>query len=500
MVENRPGHEDTQQHGEDRREPPAADGAGAVRPGQGADAHPENAADVNVDAAIDSPPPLAAEPDPEEVRDTSAAELTEVSETSEADAPPRRAETEDAPPPEPEIATADSGTRFGSDSRDADEPAPRPSVAEPRRPGIAATMLPPVLAVAIAAAAVIGAGKAGLLPDYFTTGVSAPQGDAAAFDALKARVAELEARPAAGAAPVADATTIDALAARLASLEARPAPTGAESAATPSVAADPALAGKVEALEKTVASLRDDLADLRSRSEQLATAVKDARATSATDTPASDRPAADSAAALAAINARLADLEQAAKPATDAAPPAPPPAAADAPLRRLVTATMLDLTVRQGAPYAPILKAAQPLATEPAALQPLEPFAATGVPSAAALGRELVALLPKLLPGSDPANTTNFIDRFQANAERLIRIQRSDATPGVDRTAIVGRLTAAAQRGDLAEARRELKALAPADRAPVQSWIDRSEARDQALAASQSFATAALAALPKPSP
>jgi hypothetical protein len=65
---------------------------------------------------------------------------------------------------------------------------------------------------------------------------------------------------------------------------------------------------------------------------------------------------------------------------------------------------------------------------------------------------------------------------------------------------MVGRLTAAAQRGDLAEARRELKALAPADRAPVQSWIDKSEARDQALDASQSFATAALAALPKPTP
>ncbi|WP_322515043.1 hypothetical protein SR870_18810 [Rhodopseudomonas palustris] len=498
MVENRPGHEDTQ-HGEDRREPLAPDGAGDVLPGQDADAHPENATEVDVDAAIESPPQHPVEPAAEEFRDAPAAEVTEVSETAEADAPSRRAETDDAP--EPEIATADSETRFAAAARDAEEPAAR-SAAEPRRPGIAATMLPPVLAVAIAAAAVIGAGKAGLLPDYFTTGASAPQGDAAALDALKARVAELEARPGAGAAPVADATTFDALAARLASLEARPVSTGAETAAPPAAAADPALTGKVEALEKTVASLRDDLTDLRSRSEQLARAVKDAKATSSTETPASDTPAADSAAALAAINARLTELEQASKAATAATPQPPQSSAAseDAPLRRLVTATMLDLTVRQGAPYAPILKAAQPLATEPAALQPLEPFAATGVPSAAALGRELIALLPKLLPGDDPANTTNFIDRFQANAERLIRIQRSDATPGVDRTAIVGRLTAAAQRGDLAEARRELKALAPADRAPVQSWIERSEARDQALAASQSFATAALAALPKPSP
>ncbi|MFC0240559.1 COG4223 family protein [Rhodopseudomonas telluris] len=376
-------------------------------------------------------------------------------------------------------------------------------------------ILPPVLAVAIAAIVVVGAAKTGLLPEFLSSSnMTAPQGDAAALDALKARIADLESRSAAGAKPaaVADATALDALAARIASLEARPAPAAADSTAAATPASDAALSGKVEALEKTVATLRDDLTALRSQSDQLAGALKDLKADSsaatpgASETPASsdgaaaEKPSADSAAALAAINARLTELEQATKAATETAPKAPPPAAAanDLPLRRLVTATMLDLTVKQGSPYASILKAAQPLA-EPAALKPLEPFADTGVPGSAALGRELIALLPKLL--SDEGTTgSNFIDRFQANAERLVRIQRSDAAPGIDRTAIVGRLTAAAQRGDLAEARRELKALAPADRAPVQSWIDKTEARDQALAASQSFATAALAALSKPSP
>jgi len=457
MVENRPGHEDTQ-HKEDHQAQPA--------PGGVPDANPE---------PTDTPAELvshrAVEPAQEEVLDT------------EPPAPRHPAEIDVEPLPDPASATPE--TRFAAASPAADEPLPRPAAAEPRKPGIAAMMLPPVLAVAIAAAVVVGAAKTGLLPEFLSsTSVSAPQGDAAALDALKARIA---------------------------SLEARPAQTGSDSAAPSGAMPDPALAGKVEELEKAVATLRDELATLRSQSEQLAGTVKDIKPAgsepAAADTAATastekaDRPTADSAAVLAAINARLTELEHAAKAATEAAPQTslPPAAADDAPLRRLVAATMLDLTVKQGAPFAPILKAAQPLAPEPAALKPLEPFAATGVPSAAALGRELIALLPKLLSADDPANTTNFIDRFQANAERLVRIQRSDATAGIDRSAIVGRLTAAAQRGDLAEARRELKALAPADRAPVQSWIDRSEARDQALAASQSFATAALAAL-KPSP
>lgn len=460
MVENRPGHEDAQQETERNR-------------------HESDAVqDMRQTEGSDSAEPTA--PEPAELHGEAAEQEPTIVAEPQLETPIERPET-----------------RFADD--------PRPA-AEPQRPSLAAMMLPPVLAVAIAAAVVVGAAKTGLLPQFLSsTSVSAPENDAA-IDALKARIAELEARPAA-AKPVADATALDALAARIASLEARPA-AAADSATATATAGDAALTGKVEALEKSVATLRDDLAALRGQSDQLAATIKDLKAapsagdgSAPSENAAAEKPSADSAAALAAITTRLGELEQAAKAATEAAPKAPSRTTAtdDVPLRRLVTATMLDLTVKQGAPYAAVLKAAQPLA-DPATLKPLEAFADTGVPSATALGRELIALLPKLLSADDAASGSNFIDRFQANAERLVRIQRSDAAPGPDRTAIIGRLTAAAQRGDLAEARRELKALAPAERAPVQSWIDKSEARDQALAASQSFAAAALAALSKPSP
>ena len=48
------------------------------------------------------------------------------------------------------------------------------------------------------------------------------------------------------------------------------------------------------------------------------------------------------------------------------------------------------------------------------------------------------------------------------------------------------------------EARRELNTLPPADRAAAQSWIDKTDARDAALAASRQFAADAMSALAKP--
>jgi hypothetical protein len=121
------------------------------------------------------------------------------------------------------------------------------------------------------------------------------------------------------------------------------------------------------------------------------------------------------------------------------------------------------------------------------------------VPSAATLSRELLTLVPKLSPPAPADSTTGsgIVDRLQAGAAKLVRIERTDAV-GNDRGAIVARVTAAALRNEMVEARRELKTLAPADRTVAQAWIEKSEARDAALAASRQFAAEAMAALAKP--
>ena len=173
----------------------------------------------------------------------------------------------------------------------------------------------------------------------------------------------------------------------------------------------------------------------------------------------------------------------------------------DGPLRRVVAASVLDVSVRQGDPYVAALAAAKSLAADADALKPLDGFAASGVPSAATLSRELLTLIPKLSPPAPQNSTTGagIVDRLQAGAARLVRIERID-TVGNDPGAVIARVTAAALRNDSAEARRELNTLAPADRAAAQPWIDKADARDAALAASRQFAAEAMTALTKPAP
>jgi hypothetical protein len=274
--------------------------------------------------------------------------------------------------------------------------------------------------------------------------------------------------PATPAAPQVNAA-VDALTARVADLESK---TGKPPASVP----DPAAAARMEALEKSLASLRGELSGLRTQSEKLAATINEAKSA-----PRESAPPVD----FSAINERIAGLERATP-------------ADDVPLRRVVAASLLDGSVRQGEPYAAALAAAKSLAENADALKPLEGFAASGVPSAAVLSRELLTLVPKLSPAQENATSgSGIVDRLQAGAAKLVRIERTDGV-GNDRGAVVARVTAAALRNDVPEARRELNTLAPADRAAAQAWLEKADARAAALGASRQFATEAMAALAKP--
>jgi len=287
--------------------------------------------------------------------------------------------------------------------------------------------------------------------------------------------------------PQADTSAVDALTSRVDALEAR-------AARPPAAAPDPTLATRIEAVEKSLGTLRGELASARAQSEKLAADLKDIKSAPNQSASAPD---------LGAINDRLTQLERADRTQSAAIAQAAAKPADDPPLRRIVAAALLDVLVRTGDPYPAALTAAKSLAPDPAALKPLDPFAASGVPSVAALSRELLTLVPKLSPPApepEPATTgTGLADRLEAGAVKLFRIERIDAV-GTGRGAIVARVTAAALHNDIAEARRELNTLAPADRAAAQAWLDKSDARDAALAASRQFAANAMAALAKPAP
>ena len=285
--------------------------------------------------------------------------------------------------------------------------------------------------------------------------------------------------PPAPAAPAVGAAAVDDLAARGANVESK---TSKPAAPSP----DPAAAARLDAQEKSLAALRAELAGLRAQTDKLASAVNDTQSA----------PRESAAADLSAINERIAGLERAARAQSAEIAQGSARPADDVPLRRVVAAALLDVTVRTGEPFAPALAAAKSLAPNPDALKPLDGFAATGVPNPFNLSRELLALVPKLSPPAPEGGTTGsgLVERLQAGAAKLVRIERTDAV-GNDRGAIVARVTAAALRNDFNEARRELKTLEPADRTAAQAWIDKADARDAALAASRQFAAEALTAL-----
>jgi hypothetical protein len=284
------------------------------------------------------------------------------------------------------------------------------------------------------------------------------------------------------APPEINASAIDDISARLTVVEAK--------AGKPVV--DPALSARADTLDKSVASLRSELANLRARDDKLAAAVDELKA--------APRDAAGNV-DLSGINERIARLEQASRAQAAAIAQvgekiAESKPADDLPLRRVVAASLLDVAVRHGDPYQSALAAAKALVADPDTLKPLDTFAATGVPSPPMLGREFLSLVPKFSPAETPESGAGLINRLQAGAAKLVRIERTDAV-GNDRGAVVARATAAALRNDVVEARRELSSLSEADRAPAQAWLNKVEARDAALAASRQFADQAMAALAK---
>jgi hypothetical protein len=299
---------------------------------------------------------------------------------------------------------------------------------------------------------------------------------------LETRLRELASRP--PAAP--DTRPTDELSARVNRLE--------------RATASNADAGNA-ASDETIKSLQAGAADLARRVNDNATAIREARGQADAALKAADAArAAGERNDVEALNNRLAALERASKTlAEDVAKSIA--AAGDRPLRAAVAAQALQAAVERGAPFAAELTATKAVLGNSQAVAALEPFAASGLPPTDKLARELADITLAMLKARPaPPPSGGFLDRLQANAEKLVRVRRIDEAPGDDPGAVFGRAQAKAARGDLAGAAAELKAL-PADvRAPADEWIKKVEARRGALEASHRVVADALGALGKISP
>ena len=308
---------------------------------------------------------------------------------------------------------------------------------------------------------------------------------------LDSQVREIGARPPpAAVAPKA----LDEIAARVGKLEQAPAaPRGG----------DPALANRLGALEAAGKTAADGLANLNRRADETAAALRETREQVEATTKlmpdltrqASSQAADITRADLEPLAQRLAAIEAATAALKDAVSRTTEP---ERTTRLAILAFALDTAVTRGTPYAAELAALRAAGTDAKVLDPLQPFAQSGVPSTAALARELAALAGKL-PGTtgatSPAQSGGFIDRLQANAERLVRVRPVNDAQGDEPAAIVARMQAKTSQGDVAGAIADAQKLRADARAVVDEWSKKAAARQAALAAAQKLSADSLAAL-----
>ncbi len=343
---------------------------------------------------------------------------------------------------------------------------------------------------AIAMAAIVaGLWIAGVLPPYRAAlSPGATASDNAAIDAISARLNDIQGELRAEQAKSAQA----------------------KSAQAKSPQPDPAIGARIAATDAETKSLGDLLAALNRRLDDIAAASQSAVA-KADAAQAATAEAAKSASAAQAANqtniqrsdldalaSRIAALENAVKALSENA--ARPAAGADDQAARLtIAAQALRDAVQREAPYRAELAAVQSLGVTANAVAPLEPFAATGIPGAAALAQDLAALTPDLRHASEPSSSaTGFLGRLEANAQHLVRITPVDAPAGNEPSAVMARIEADAAHADIAAALTDIAALPEAAKPLAAGWAGKANARQAAIAASRQIAADALAGLSKP--
>jgi len=268
---------------------------------------------------------------------------------------------------------------------------------------------------------------------------------------------------------------------------------------------DPALASRLAAAEAATKTLGDSLAALAHRVDDAAAAAQNALAEAKSASTAAD--AAKSAAQpdvarsdLDALAARIAPLESTVKTLADDIKHETA-TADDRAARLAVAAEALRAAVERGTPYQAEFAAVKSLGADPSTTGPLEPFAAAGVPSAAALAHELANLTPALQQAAEPASSNNsFLGRLENNARRLVEITPVDAPTGDDPASVVTRISVDAARTDIAAALADIGKLPVAAASLAAAWVEKAQARNAAIATSRKLAADALAALSKPSP
>lgn len=270
------------------------------------------------------------------------------------------------------------------------------------------------------------------------------QGDIASLrDRLasdEARIAALERGGNAGAKASIDQmqATVAALSARVAKLETMP---------------DPAALSRLEDIERRLSAMRGDI-ELRVAALErnaLTTDVPQRLATITTD--------------ISALMQRIAHLEAIDPNVTMKR------AAAELALANLVAVSSTD----QG--FAVELQTFRTLMPTAPEAGELAPIALRGVPTQRTLNERFADMAAKALAAEKAGHATTWLGRLWANFSNLIVIRRVGETAGQDSESILARAGVRLDKGDLAGALTEMKALKGAARASATPWLNDAKSR-----------------------
>ncbi|WEX09968.1 phage tail protein [Chelativorans sp. AA-79] len=206
-----------------------------------------------------------------------------------------------------------------------------------------------------------------------------------------------------------------------------------------------------------------------------------------------------------ALSQRLADLEGRIAPAAQAASTAQETSAANA--RRLdelagqvsqlgeqvaeedegprlaliVAASALRSAVERGEPFASELETYSALAPNAPELDPLRPYAQTGIPSEAELVGEVPQVASRIAASaSDLPPDAGLVDRLMASARSAVTVRPVGEVEGDTPEAIAARMEAAVKRGDYAQALAEYEALPPDAKQAAGDFAEKLRARQAA--------------------
>ena len=173
--------------------------------------------------------------------------------------------------------------------------------------------------------------------------------------------------------------------------------------------------------------------------------------------------------------------------------------APDKTIRLVIIAAALRSAVERSDPFTVELATARSLGLDEKTLAPLEPFAATGVPTQNELLRGLSALVPELLRLSAPPDRDrSYLERLQASAIKMMNIRPLRDEPGDDPSTVIGRIEFKIMQQDLAGVVSELDKLPAPAKGLAQPWRAKAMTRHNAIESTRLIATASLAKLGEP--